>query len=57
MELKLCDLCGRPANEVEDNWKDWNVKNVLGVRDLCADCYEGFRKLIEEFKSSKKKPW
>jgi len=55
MEAKLCDLCGAQSNEIEDSWKDWNIKNILEVRDLCKSCYDEFRKLIEDFKASKRK--
>jgi len=55
MEAKLCDLCGLQSNEIDDSWKDWNVKNILEVRDLCKSCYDEFRKLIEDFKASKRK--
>lgn len=55
METKICDLCGKKAVVSEDNWKDWNVKNILEVRDLCDDCYSEFRKLVLEFKGARRK--
>jgi len=55
MEARICDLCGKQAVVSEDNWKDWNVKNILEVRDLCDSCYSDFRKLILEFKGARNK--
>ena len=55
METVICDLCGKQAVVSEDNWKDWNVKNILGVRDLCNDCYSEFRTLILNFIGAKRK--
>lgn len=55
MEGKLCDLCGRKVKPTEENWPEWNIKNILGVRDLCSTCRAAFRKLIKEFKASRKK--
>ena len=55
MEGKLCDLCRRKVHERNEDWPDWNLKNILGVRDLCGKCRSQFRKIIKEFKASRKK--
>ena len=55
MEGKLCDLCKGKVQERKEDWAEWNLKNILGVRDLCGKCRSKFRKLIKEFKALRKK--
>ena len=55
MEGKLCDLCKGKVKEIDENWPEWNLKNILSVRDLCGKCRSEFKKLIANFKKSKRK--
>lgn len=55
MEGKLCDLCRGKVHERTEDWPEWNLRNILGVRDLCGKCRAQFRKIIKEFKASRKK--
>jgi len=55
MEGKLCDLCRGKVQERTEDWPEWNLKNVLGITDWCGKCRSEFKKLINNFKKSKRK--
>jgi len=55
MEGKLCDLCGKNVKEEAEDWADWNVRNILGAKDICKKCFAEFRKLVKDWKISKKR--